>query len=50
MREFSYTFFQSVSHNSVFVTKQIYFSPIFLKLWAHNSDSTADVVRGLQNY
>ena len=43
--------FQSVSYNSMVVTKQICFSPTFLKSWVHISDNIARLVEGLQcNY
>ena len=37
-------FSQSVSHNNVVVTKQIYFSPKFLKSQVHISDNITGVV------
>ena len=46
-REFSY-FFKSA--NNVVVTKQIYFSPAFLKSWVHISDNIAGVVGVSQYY
>ena len=49
-REFSYSFFQSISYNNVVVTKQFFFSPIFLKSWIHISDNIAGVVGGPQDY
>ena len=39
-----FPFFQSISYNNVVVTKQIYFSSIFLKLWVHISDNIAGVL------
>ena len=39
-------FFHSISYNNVVVTKQIYFSPTFLKSWVHISDNTAGVLGG----
>ena len=39
--------FQSKSYNNVVVTKQIHFSSIILKAWAHISDNIARVVVGL---
>ena len=43
-------FFQSISCNSLVVAIQIYFSPIFVKLWVHASDNIAGVERGPQYY
>ena len=37
-------FFHSISYNNVVVTKQIYFSPTFLKSWVHISDNIAGVL------
>ena len=37
---------QSISCNNVVVTKQIYFSPMFFKLWVHTFDNIAGVVGG----
>ena len=49
-RKFFYPF-QSRSYNNVVVTKQIYFSPRFLKSLVHISDNIAHVVAGSQyNY
>ena len=48
--EFSYPFFQSVSYSNVIVTKQMYFSPTFLKSWVHTSDNIARAVGGLEYY
>ena len=45
-REFSYLFSHSTSHNKVVVSKRIYFSPTYLKLWVHISDNIAGVVGG----
>ena len=42
--------FFSVSYSNVAFTKQIYFSPTFLKLWVHISDSIARVVGGAQYF
>ena len=36
--------FFSVSYSNVAFTKQIYFSPTFLKLWVHIFDNIAGVV------
>ena len=41
-----FPFFQSISYNNVVVTKQIYFSSLFLKLWVQVSDRIAGVVGG----
>ena len=48
--EFSYPFFQSISYNNMAVTKQIYFSPTFLKWWVLICDNIAGVVGGSQYY
>ena len=40
--------FQSISYDNVVVTKQIYFSSTFLKLWVHMADNAARVVGGSQ--
>ena len=42
--------FFSVSYNNVVITKKIYFSPTFLKLWVHISGNFAAVVGGPQYY
>ena len=49
-RDFYYPFSQSMSYINVVVTKQIYFSPTFLKWWAHISDNPAGVVGGPKYY
>ena len=43
-------FFFLISYNNVVATKQIFFSPTFLKLWVNISDSIAGVVGGPQYY
>ena len=40
----SYFIIFSVSYNNVVVTKQIYFSLTFLKLWVHISNNITGVV------
>ena len=46
--EFSYHF--SVSYNNVVVTKQIYFSPTFLKSWVHIYGNITGIDGGPQYY
>ena len=46
--EFSYHF--SVSYNNVVVTKQIYFSPTFLKSWVHIYGNITGIEGGPQYY
>ena len=43
-REFSHSFFQSISYNNLVATKEIYFAPTFRKLEAHISDNIASIV------
>ena len=49
-RDFSYSFFQPIVHNTVVVTKQIYFLTTFFISWVHISDNIAGVVGGQQYY
>ena len=43
-------FFQSVSYNNIVLTKQIYFSSLFLKSRVHISDNIAGIIADLQYY
>ena len=43
---FPILFFQSISYNNVVGTKQIDFSPAFLKTWVRPFDNVARVVEG----
>ena len=48
--EFSYPSFQWIGYNNVVVTKKNYFSPTFLKSWAHISDNIIGAVGVPQYY
>ena len=47
---FPILFFQSISYNNVVGTKQIDFSPAFLKAWVLPFDNVVRVVEGPQYY
>ena len=48
-RKFPYSFLHSISYNNMVIMKQVYFSPIFRKSWAHVSNNIAGVEGGPQH-